>query len=372
MLHIKALIKTDEVLIFDTSNPEYASRLSLFMYDLESKLRTKVVHGSPSPSIYANTNQPYEFRALECILVNVMAILETELQHHLKDCHTVLNQLDQEIDRGKLRDLLVYSKRLTTFNQKALLIRNSLDELLDNDEDLEDLMELTEQREVNERHRSRGEEEGNQAKQGQQVKADESSSTSTSLHTAESVFPTSPPVPPRPASSSVVSSVGSSVGDTGDIEMLLEAYYQQCDEIVQQAETLINDIKSTEEIVNIILDANRNSLMVYELKITIYTLGFTMATLMPAFYGMNLKNYMEESPLAFGGVIMLSCVAGMTMVVYAFRKLRLVQKMSTVEGRSRIEKRRIWLRLRREKGYSSKMRAKKEKQDVIWKWLVGK
>ncbi|GMF99173.1 unnamed protein product [[Candida] boidinii] len=116
--------------------------------------------------------------------------------------------------------------------------------------------------------------------------------------------------------------------DTGEIEMLLESYYKQCDEIVQQSETLINDIKSTEEIVNIILDANRNSLMVYELKITIYTLGITVATTLPAFYGMNLKNFIEESTIAFGIVVGFSILSGLSIILFCFRKLSFVQKMT--------------------------------------------
>ncbi|QPG74171.1 hypothetical protein FOA43_001495 [Brettanomyces nanus] len=352
MLHIKALIKDNEVMIFDTSNPEYASKLSLFMYDLGSKLRTKVVHGNnlenPAAFYASNPNQPYEFRALECILVNVMAVLEGELQHHSKVCTGILAQLDKEIDRAKLRDLLVHSKSLTTFYQKSLLIRNALDELLDNDDDLESLY-LTENKHWMSGFTSKGQSHSNKASDtdGQSVK--------------------------KPLIASEEQEV-----DTGEVEMLLEAYYKQCDEIVQQAETLINNIKSTEEIVNIILDANRNSLMVYELKISIYTLGFTVATLLPAFYGMNLKNYTEESTLAFVAVVALSCLAGMTIIVYAFRKLRLVQKMSTVspirmnklDQRIKIKLKRLMMN-RNAATYNSKMRAKKEQQDVVWRWLVG-
>ncbi|GME71271.1 unnamed protein product [Ambrosiozyma monospora] len=48
LLHVKALIKSDSVLVFDTSSPDTAAKLSLFMYDLESKLKTKIVHAFES------------------------------------------------------------------------------------------------------------------------------------------------------------------------------------------------------------------------------------------------------------------------------------------------------------------------------------
>ncbi|OBA14709.1 uncharacterized protein OGAPODRAFT_101135 [Ogataea polymorpha] len=310
LLHIKALVKADSVLVFDTANSEAASKLSLFMYDLEAKLKVKTVHGT------TNVNQSYEFRALESILINVMAVLETELQQHLKTCTEILNHLDTEIDREKLRDLLVNSKKLTTFYQKSLLIKNVLDELLDNDDDLE------------------------------------------SMYLSE-----------RSDHDSVKMSMDEL--DTGEIEMLLESYYKQCDEIVQQAETLINDIKSTEEIVNIILDANRNSLMVFELKISIYTMGTTVATLAPALYGMNLKNYLEESEIAFGAVVFFSMVAGAAMVVNSFRRLKSVQKMNitTTEQTKRLDDKirgQLFTRFKKQK-----TRGTSEQKDLIWKWLTN-
>ncbi|KAG7865564.1 hypothetical protein KL918_004445 [Ogataea parapolymorpha] len=329
LLHIKALVKADSVLVFDTANSEAASKLSLFMYDLEAKLKVKTVHGT------TNVNQSYEFRALESILINVMAVLETELQQHLKICTKILNHLDTEIDREKLRDLLVNSKKLTTFYQKSLLIKNVLDELLDNDDDLES-MYLSERSVYGGPFRQ--EELRIDGKNGK-----DRDSVKTSMDEL----------------------------DTGEIEMLLESYYKQCDEIVQQAETLINDIKSTEEIVNIILDANRNSLMVFELKISIYTMGATVATLAPALYGMNLKNYLEESEIAFGAVVFFSMVAGAAMVVNSFRHLKNVQKMNitTTEQTKRLDDKirgQLFARFKKQK-----TRSTPEQKDLIWKWLTN-
>lgn len=337
MLHIKALIKSDQVMVFDVANQEYAQRLSLFMYDLESKLKTKTVHVSNNPDsapiYYSSMNQPFEFRALECILMNVMGILESEVEQQTKACSIILAQLDQQIDRAKLRDLLVRSKNLTTFNQKAVLIRDTLDDVLDNDDDLES-MYLT------------------GSKQHKVVDATPKAVDDKKVDGHKPM---------------VVDGEHEEV-DTGDLEMLLEAYYKQCDEIVQQAETTINDIKSTEEVVNIILDANRNSLMVYELQISIYTLGFTVATLIPAFYGMNLKNYFEDSNLAFGLVVAFSTFAGLAMVGYAFRKLRFVQKMTAVSSKrmTQVDERIRTRHLRKKYGQRD------HKRDIVKKWLIGR
>lgn len=308
LLYIKSIIKKDKTMIFDTSTVSSASKLGLFMYDLESKLTNK-----------NSSHEFYEFRAIESILINVMSSLETELNHHVDKCGTILLDLENNVDRVKLRDLLINSKALTTFYQKALLIRNVLDELLDNDDDLLGMY---------------------------------------------------------------LSDTNKTIENTDEIEMLLEAYYKQCDEFVQQAETLINDIKSTEEIVNIILDANRNSLMLFELKVTIYTLGFTVATTLPAFYGMNLKNYIEDSNFGFGGIFVLSVLGAMVITVLNFKRLRTVQRLTMMlpngpESRlipqhtskpPRFGRLRGWLTRHKKPLYDKDPK----QRDMIWRWLVDK
>ncbi|SCW01384.1 LAFE_0D11386g1_1 [Lachancea fermentati] len=317
LLHIKALIQQDSVFVFDTSNSAAAMKLGVFMYDLESKLST---------AASSHTAQCYEHRALESILMNVITCLETEYKQHYSICGNILNELEDEIDRDKLRDLLIRSKNLTAFYQKSLLIRDVLDELLDSDEDLAGMY--------------------------------------LSVHKTEN-------------------------DDFSDVEMLLETYYKQCDEYVQQSETLIQDIKSTEEIVNIILDANRNSLMLFELKVTIYTLGFTIATLVPAFYGMNLKNFIEESEWGFGCVVAFSLVSALGVTWANFRALRSVKRLTMMNNHAGINSakhianakydlekevptlRQRWAKGARTMWLGNNFRVRDGKQrEMIWRWLV--
>ena len=258
LLHIKALIKKDKVMIFDTSTPEIATKLGLFIYDLELKLKNN------------SSNVPYEFKALESILINVMGYLEAELRTHIQSCGVILSELEHQVDRKKLQDLLIKLKSVQSYYQKSLLIKGVLDDLLENDEDL------------------------------------------TRMYLNN----------PRDVSS----------GDTEELENMLESYYGHCDEFVQQSGSLVNDIKSTEDIVNIILDANRNALMLFELKVTIYTLGITVATLLPAFYGMNLKNFIEESNYGFGAIVLISIIQGLLITIFNVKTLQKVQRLTMMTG----------------------------------------
>jgi len=80
--------------------------------------------------------------------------------------------------------------------------------------------------------------------------------------------------------------------------------------------------------VKAILDANRNSLMLLDLKFSIGTLGIGSGAFIAALYGMNLKNFMEESPMGFWGVTGWCAVFTGLVFGYGLTKLRKVQRVS--------------------------------------------
>lgn len=150
------------------------------MYDLEGKLQLR--EGRTAGTL------PYEFRALEAVLISVTAGLEGEFEGVREPVIKVLRELEEDIDRDKLRHLLIYSKKLGTFEQKARLVRDAIDDLLEADDDLA-AMYLSEK--------------------AQGLKRGED--------------------------------------DHQEVEMLLESYHKVCDEIVQVSGNLVSNIRNTEE-----------------------------------------------------------------------------------------------------------------------------
>jgi magnesium transporter len=180
LLNLRVLLKHNRVLVFDAYGTTDSKSQSVFMYDLDLKLRQK-----ESP---ANGTLAYEFRALEAVLISVTLSLEKEFEGVSEPVVRVLRDLEEDIDRDKLRYLLIYSKKLGSFEQKARLVRNALEELLEADDDLS-AMYLTEKAEGKTREDD----------------------------------------------------------DHTEVEMLLESYHKVADEIVQAAENLVSSIRNTEE-----------------------------------------------------------------------------------------------------------------------------
>jgi magnesium transporter len=68
--------------------------------------------------------------------------------------------------------------------------------------------------------------------------------------------------------------------------------------------------------------------MLLDLKFSIGTLGIGSGAFVAALYGMNLKNFMEESDLGFLGVSAWSFVFAAIVCSYGLTKLRKVQRVS--------------------------------------------
>lgn len=254
ILHIRAMVKRDKVLLFDSYGSTDSQLHSAFVYNLQHNLKSGV------------GGLAYEFRALESILVSVLDALRIELGVVRGWTSRVLEELDDDVDREKLRTLLQVSRKLTAFLSRGKAVKNAVTEVLENDDDME-LMYLSH-----------------------------------------------PPTPP-----------GS--GGMDELELLLESFDKQVEEVVAETTQLASDISNTQEIVELILDNNRNKLLALDLKTSIATMGISAGTMWAGLFGMNLKSHMEELDWAFAGI---SGVAVAAVVVTAGVGLRRLERLRRV------------------------------------------
>lgn len=75
--------------------------------------------------------------------------------------------------------------------------------------------------------------------------------------------------------------------------------------------------------------------MLLDLKFSIGTLGIGSGALLAGFFGMNLKNFMEESDLGLIGVTGSTVVVAVVVCVFGLQKLRRVQRVSMWDERGR-------------------------------------
>ncbi|KAJ3481422.1 hypothetical protein NLI96_g7666 [Meripilus lineatus] len=277
VLHIRALVKSDAVVLFDTYGSADSRLHSVFLYHLEHNLKATA------------SGPPYEFRALDSILLSVLSALEAEMVFIRNLVGGLLAELEDDIDHDRFKRLLHYSRRLASFQNRAKLVQEALEEVLEQDEDLA-AMYLTDKK----------------------------------------------------------NHVTREVTDHEELEVLLESFAKQVEEIVNEAENIQNNVQSTQEIVELILDSNRNALLALDLKISIYTMGIGVGTLVAGLFGMNLTSHMEEHEYAFVVMSVLSMAIAVVFSWSGLRRLARIQRVGlSANGRRKPSKRWLPLPLRR-------------------------
>lgn len=266
LLNYKALIQPNMVITFNSIGSGislHSSAYISFMNDLQSRLKNSTTNEVGSDPL------PYEFRALEAIFISALSNLTSELKVLLAVSDGVLNDLEFSITRDKLRLLLIQNKKLSIFYKKASLVRELIDDLLEQDDVLCE-MYLSDKKLGIEHYED----------------------------------------------------------DHTEIEMLLETYHNHIDELVQLSENAISNVKTTEEIINIILDSNRNQLMLLGIKFSLGLLSLGCAIFVGAAYGMNLENFIEETNYGFVGASVIGAIATIWLYVVGVRTLHRLQKVS--------------------------------------------
>ncbi|KAG8785630.1 magnesium ion transporter [Serendipita sp. 397] len=115
--------------------------------------------------------------------------------------------------------------------------------------------------------------------------------------------------------------------DHDELEVLLESFSKQVEEIVNESETTMHNISATQEIVELLLDANRNNLLALDLKVSIITMGLGAGALFAGLFGMNLANYMEESVVAFLGASVTAVGLAIILAMGGIRRLDRIRKV---------------------------------------------
>ncbi|KAK7047923.1 magnesium ion transporter [Paramarasmius palmivorus] len=229
---------------------------------------------------------PYEFRALESILLSVLSALEAELVFIRNLVGGLLAELEDDIDHDRFKRLLHYSRRLASFQSRAKLVMEALEEVLEQDEDLVAM-----------------------------YLSDKKNGTPRNLH------------------------------DHEDLEVLLETFSKQVEEIVNEVDNIESNVQSTQEIVELILDSNRNALLALDLQVSIATFGVGTGALIAGFFGMNLTNHMESHPYAFFGMTFMSGTLAFLASYALFRKLAKIRKIGLSRNNGSRRPRRPWLPL---------------------------
>ncbi|CAN7000516.1 unnamed protein product [Brassica rapa subsp. trilocularis] len=288
---IKLIVTAEEVLLLDPLRPEvlpFVERLKQ-QFPQNTDASGNVVQSSSLLDQEAGeglqSELPFEFQVLEIALEVVCSLLDTSVDALETEAWPVLDELTKNVSTENLEYVRSLKSNLTRLLARVQKVRDEIEHLLDDNEDMADLY-LTRK----------------WIQQNEQSEAELGETASNRLSRATSN-----------RSSSMVTS-NTKDDDVEDLEMLLEAYFMQLEGMRNRILTVREYIDDTEDYVNIQLDNQRNEMIQLQLTLTIASFAITANTLLVSLFGMNIHCPLYEMDDVFG--YFLSSVTAVCVVLF--------------------------------------------------------
>lgn len=241
---VRAIILHNKMFVFDPDN----DKVRMPIQYIQKRLLNNV----------EDVFLPFEFRALEGILIYTCTVLESEftvIEPHLRE---TLGDLPKHITNEQLERLRHLEQKLNHYYSRSRKVQAALQSVLDEDEDMAD-MYLTEKRR-------------------------------------------NPGVTRNPM-------------DHDEAEMLLETYLQNVDDLTSKAGLLNTAIDDTENLIEIHLDTMQNRLLLVDLIITVIMTLLSFGTMVTGIFGMNMPLPDGISQLPTSQYYFYGCVILMVLVM---------------------------------------------------------
>ncbi|GIL49759.1 hypothetical protein Vafri_6055, partial [Volvox africanus] len=265
-------------------------------------------------------SMPFELRALEVVLEQTVNLLDAQTTELERATRMALDELTLRVNPRNLERMRHLKGRMAALSNKVDTVRGVLEKLLDDDRAMA-AMNLTAKEEQQQQQQAAAaaqqlaaleREEWLQQGSGTLPSPVNPASSSSLLqhplelqHVPLAGAPSSPPNLERITGQFGGGGGGAAVPDTEEVavvEMLLEAYFMQLGHTWQRLQSLQSYIDSTEDLINLELDQQRNNLISVDLMVTFGSFLLTAMSVIAGLFGMNVTNRMEGDYSAFLGI----------------------------------------------------------------------
>ncbi|KAG5236755.1 magnesium transporter CorA family protein [Salix suchowensis] len=242
--HIKAIITSEEVLLRDPMDENVIPVVEELQRRLPPANVFRQGHGNGKDYTGGQLDveageedeSPFEFRALEVALEAICSFLAARTTELETSAYPALDELTSKISSRNLDRVRKLKSAMTRLTARVQKVRDELEQLLDDDDDMADLYLSRKLAGV---------------------------SSPASGSGGANWFLASPTIGSKISRASRVSlaTVHGDENDVEELEMLLEAYFMQIDSTLNKLTTLREYIDDTEDYINIQLDNHRNQLI---------------------------------------------------------------------------------------------------------------
>ncbi|KAH6797427.1 magnesium transporter 4 [Perilla frutescens var. hirtella] len=242
---------------------------------------------------------PFEFVALETCLDATCSSLDDEARRLEQEAHPALDKLTSKISTLNLDRVRHIKSRLVTITGRVQKVRDELEHLLDDDEDMAE-MYLTEKIEEQQLENSSTssmeeldiiDEEAVQPEEGTRTDVEILMRVERSTVASDINLPKAEQLIRQRSNRSHATSMRSSSIknlDVEELEMILEAYFVQIEGTLNKLSTLREYVDDTEDYINIMLDDKQNHLLQMGVMLTTATVVVNAFVVLTGVFGMNV------------------------------------------------------------------------------------
>ncbi|KAL1541412.1 Magnesium transporter MRS2-3 [Salvia divinorum] len=240
---------------------------------------------------------PFEFVALEACLEAACSCLDSEARTLEQEAHPALDKLTSKISTLNLERVRQIKSRLVAITGRVQKVRDELEHLLDDDDDMAEMYltdKLDEQLESSSVSMVDEQDHLDEADIDDRTPAEILEATENAyadrqkINSEEALFG-GPSAPSRRSHGThTTHSAISKHLDVEELEMLLEAYFVQIDGTLNKLSTLREYVDDTEDYINIMLDDKQNHLLQMGVMLTTATLVVSAFVVVAGIFGMNI------------------------------------------------------------------------------------
>lgn len=248
---------------------------------------------------------PFEFIALEACLEAACSSLDNEARTLEQEAHPALDKLTSKISTLNLERVRQIKSRLVAITGRVQKVRDELEHLLDDDEDMAEMYLTDKLMQDNSSVSSMDEQDGMddvvlQSDMDDRTPAEDSLEGHGAIYEGdiqqidnqtEQLIGASNALSrgSRGTHTSTTRSAISKHLDVEELEMLLEAYFVQIDGTLNKLSTLREYVDDTEDYINIMLDDKQNHLLQMGVMLTTATLVVSAFVVVAGIFGMNIN-----------------------------------------------------------------------------------
>ena len=289
---VRTIISKDGAWIFEPEGTAASRFVDIVGPRLQAAHHEPAQDGQAGASYDMDISGPFQLECMEGALMITVGQLEAQLQIVQQQVEKMLTRLPGQINPGNLEELRKVKAGLVELESNTDVLRELLEELLDDNDDIEDIAGFVDFGEESYAGLERAEDAADRG--GGPAPGGEAAAGEAPARGGASAA-----LPEGDLWLEVKDEEAMKEREIDLVEDLLEYYYQRCSLTYSEAQRLLSGMRDLEDSVGVVLSSRRYEVNRLELILSMASFAAALGAVVSGIFGMNLRSNLEMSVLGF-------------------------------------------------------------------------